>query len=131
MRFSFGPLLQLEMDNFVSEWNSHRIRKSNLAEVPSGISNVLFHFPELHGKFFKSSEFTILMGKNIGVQDHLCSVEASTIHEVEQLFCETPRLVSSEFENFAQAVMEEFAIPNPNSIDESLELFLKLTCILD
>ena len=64
--------------------------------------------------FVSNSEFTIvLMEKNIAA--HLCSVEALTIHEVEQLFCETPRLVSSEFENFAQAAMEEFAIPNPKN----------------
>ena len=32
-----------------SEWNSHRIRHSNMAETPSGIPNVIFDFPELQG----------------------------------------------------------------------------------
>ena len=58
VRFSFGPLLQLQLDNFVSEWNSHRIRKSNMAEVPPGIPDVLFNFPELHGKkLYQKSKF--------------------------------------------------------------------------
>ena len=49
VRFSFGPLIQKELDQFVTEWNNHRIRRSNMAEVPNGIPEVLFNFPNLKG----------------------------------------------------------------------------------
>ena len=49
VRYAFGHLIQIELDNFQSEWNSHRIRHSNMAETPSGIPNVIFDFPELQG----------------------------------------------------------------------------------
>lgn len=49
VRFAFGPLIQKELDNFVVEWNHHHIRSSSMAETPSGIPDVLFNFPGLHG----------------------------------------------------------------------------------
>ena len=51
-------------------------------------------------------------------QQYLCTVEASTVLDIQQMFCETPRLVSLEFEHLAQAVMEEFEISAPTSIPE-------------
>ncbi len=48
-RYTFGNLLQVQLQNFTREWNSHRIRPSKMAEAPSGIPNVLFEFPELEG----------------------------------------------------------------------------------
>ena len=39
-------LIQLELDDFQSEWNSHTIRHSNIVEAPPDILNVLFNFPE-------------------------------------------------------------------------------------
>ena len=47
------------------------------------------------------------------------------------MFCETPRLVSLEFEHLAQAVMEEFEISAPTSILEAVDLFLHLISVLD
>jgi len=49
IRFTFGPLIQKELDEFVTEWNHHWIRHSTMAELPSGIPNVLYDFPALHG----------------------------------------------------------------------------------
>lgn len=34
------------MDEFVKEWNCHRICSSNMAEQPSGVPN---EYPALHG----------------------------------------------------------------------------------
>ena len=34
---------------FTDEWNNHRIRQSRMAELPSGVPHVLWHFPALHG----------------------------------------------------------------------------------
>ena len=49
VRYTFGYLIQKELNGFVREWNSHRIRKSNIVEVPPGVPNVLFEFPGLQG----------------------------------------------------------------------------------
>ena len=53
VRYAFGPLIQEQLNAFLNEWNSHKIRKSKMAEAPDGIPNVLFEFPELKGKFQK------------------------------------------------------------------------------
>lgn len=49
VRYTFGPVLQKELNQFVNDWNTHCIRKSTMAEAPGGIPNVLFHFPGLKG----------------------------------------------------------------------------------
>ncbi len=41
IRSSFVPLIQVQLDNFVQEWNSHRIRPSKTADAPGGIPNVM------------------------------------------------------------------------------------------
>ena len=54
MRYCFGKIIQRELDDFVTEWNSHRIRLSKMVEAPSGVPNVLFSYPELHGILYKN-----------------------------------------------------------------------------
>lgn len=49
VRYTSGYLLKEELKQFMTEWNSHRIRPSKMAETPAGIPNVLFQFPELQG----------------------------------------------------------------------------------
>ena len=48
--FCFESIIEQELQDLVTEWNSHRIRSSKMAEVPAGKPDVLYHFPELHGK---------------------------------------------------------------------------------
>ena len=50
IRYSFGHMIQSELDRFAEEWNRHRIRRSHMAELPPGIPQVLYNFPDLHGK---------------------------------------------------------------------------------
>ena len=49
IRYSFGHLIQSELDRVAEEWNRHRIRQSHMEELPSGIPQVLYNFPALHG----------------------------------------------------------------------------------
>lgn len=37
MAFSFAKVLQQELDEFVTEWNGHRIRYNRRADCPAGI----------------------------------------------------------------------------------------------
>ena len=50
LRFAFGPLINEELSQFMVEWNSHRIRLSIMAEVPVGVPEILYRFPEINGK---------------------------------------------------------------------------------
>ena len=49
IRYSFGPLIQRELNVFADEWSNHRNHQSRMAERPSGVPHVLWHFPALHG----------------------------------------------------------------------------------
>ncbi len=48
IRYIFGPLIQTHLNQYLQEWNHHRIRFSRMAEIPAGIPEVLYRFPELH-----------------------------------------------------------------------------------
>ncbi|CAB4017237.1 Hypothetical predicted protein [Paramuricea clavata] len=41
--------MQQECTNFVNYWNSHRIRAQDKLEIPTGIPNHMFAFPENYG----------------------------------------------------------------------------------
>ena len=51
VRFCFGGIIQQQLQELVTEWNSHNIRHSNMAEVPAGKPDVLYYFPELQGRY--------------------------------------------------------------------------------
>lgn len=48
--FCFLPLLRRELKALMSSWNDHKIRKMKNAGCPSGIPNMLFTHPEVHGR---------------------------------------------------------------------------------
>ena len=62
----FIPVIQLEIDIFrKTVWNSHRIRKQRDAQLPKGIPDQVYAFPEQYGaeecgKFFFSISFGAL-----------------------------------------------------------------------
>ena len=43
------PIVQRECDIFVNYWNSHRIRGQDKLEIPAGIPDHIFSFPEQYG----------------------------------------------------------------------------------
>ena len=49
VRFCFGSLIAKELEEFMVTWNHHRITKSNMAETPSGVPDVLYYMPERSG----------------------------------------------------------------------------------
>ena len=58
MRFSFGPIIQEELNVLVNEWNHHYIRKSRHSETPGGIPEMLYFIPEESGKYNKYCLYT-------------------------------------------------------------------------
>ena len=49
LAFVVVPILSKELDDFVKDWNSHRIRPVSGAVSPSGIPKDLYAMPHLHG----------------------------------------------------------------------------------
>ena len=50
MAFVFIPVIGKEMDVFRETiWNSHRVRSQKEAQMPKGIPNHLYAFPEEYG----------------------------------------------------------------------------------
>ena len=50
LAFTFGNLLQRDLDAFVEEWNAHPIRKNRHAPSPHGCPNDIYDMPTLYGK---------------------------------------------------------------------------------
>jgi len=48
--FHFGPLFRKELDEFLQQWNHHRIHKNSMAECPGGIPEFLFNIPQCYCK---------------------------------------------------------------------------------
>jgi len=53
MSYLFIPVVQRECDLFVKIWNSHRIRQQHGLQLPAGIPNHLYAFPEQYGAMEK------------------------------------------------------------------------------
>ena len=50
LAFVFIPVIQKEIDIFYKcTWNTHRIRQQKDAQIPKGIPDHVFHFPENYG----------------------------------------------------------------------------------
>ena len=56
LAYVFIPIVQRECDIFVKYWNSHRIRGQDKVELPTGVPEHMFSFPEQYG------------GKNMGIK---------------------------------------------------------------
>jgi len=50
--YIFQPVISRECDLFVEYWNSHRIRQQADIELPTGVPNHMFDFPEKYGATF-------------------------------------------------------------------------------
>ena len=53
MAFVFVHLLQHDLDEFVQDWNSHIIRRSNHNTV-SGRPDDLYYLPHLYGELYET-----------------------------------------------------------------------------
>lgn len=58
LAYVFIPVVQRECDIFVRYWNSHRIRAQDKLEIPAGVPDHIFSFPEQYG------------GTNLGIPLH-------------------------------------------------------------
>lgn len=87
---------------------------------------IAFH---MHNSFPSSIPMMICI--YTGVEDYLCPVDDVLITEVKEMYSEEPALVVKEFATFALAVLSEYNLPQPNTVEQGLEIFFLLTHIID
>ena len=52
--YVFGDLLHKDLEEFVSDWNSHPIRKNRAVTTPHGCPIDIYDMPELYGKSYEA-----------------------------------------------------------------------------
>ena len=50
LAFTFGGVLQKDLDAFLLDWNVHPIRQNRLASSPHGCPDDIYDMPALYGK---------------------------------------------------------------------------------
>lgn len=120
-RYCFGQFIQNELDQFLEEWNSHRIRPSKKADAPAGIPNVMYHFPSLTGK---SIIIAVIIIRNAGTFNHAMSINDQTLDVVEDEFnCICENFVPKEFFLLAEIVRTFYGLPRPITFESAFDLF--------
>lgn len=66
-----------------------------------------------------------------GVDNYLCSTDPVVISELMEAYSDEPVMVCEQFEKFALAVLSQYDLPQPNTVDQALELFFLLTHIIE
>ena len=133
MQYSFGSILQMQLDQFVREWNCHRIRQSNMAELPNGVPEVLYNFPTLHGSSLQSTHYyhASCIAFIIGVEDYKRTVSNRHIYQAKQLFSEEPIMVCQYFKETADEILRVLRKDVPTNFNEALEVFFILSLLFD
>lgn len=110
MAYVYVPIMQRECNIFVDMWNNHRIRGQKDLELPTGIPNHMFSFPERYGA--ESMGIPILNEQLVEVAE-LSGIEAAQSEFIE--------------DELKQALRAK--IPNPEKIQskdaKNSYLFLK------
>ena len=110
LRFCFMGLIQSELDETRTLWNSQRIRKVRHSECPSGRPDVLYYLPS-----------------NQGARKHGLNIDARDI-ELAKSFCQVPSKIgcSQEMLAFALLLMSENDLESPAVANEAKDLYLTI-----
>ena len=109
LAFTFAPLLQKEVDEFVLYWNTHKIRANRLANCPSGIPDDLYDMPAhvgtlLHAPFLT----TACLLCYTGAADHLKSIQPAVWVKAMSEFSDAPPpFYTPQFEKAANDLLKE------------------------
>ena len=75
------PIIQRECDKFVDLWNSHMIRSQNNLELPNGVPNHMFSFPEQYGETQNGISVTNEFLQEVSTQSGLSIDNESTMYD--------------------------------------------------
>lgn len=107
LQYVYMPLLRKELQEFVEEHNSHRIRKQRGKKTPQGIPEDLYNFPELKG--FKQAGF-------VPEADDLLY-----LGQEQDLYREIPQFLTAEFRQCADSFFD-IGITKANAQDAYVAL---------
>ena len=110
------------------EWNHHRIRYSNMAEVPHGVPEVMYNFPEIHGKWVIIGIIIIASNNYLisGANDYKYYVSEQLLCEVDSNFCEEVDTVCPQYKSVADFILAYNNISIPTNFEEALEVYFFL-----
>ena len=116
------------------EWNSHRIRPSKMAETPkyivcfSGTKRYINQLTCL--KSHITDNYLSFQFLFIGNENYLHATENNAIQALDA-FHSSSRLVSPEFVELANTLIQEHNLPYPSNFRNSLELYFSLIHLID
>ena len=127
IRFCFGPIIQKQLDELVSEWNHHYIRESRNSETPGGVPEVLYFLPERSGEsdtLLDHYNLELLM--HAGAQDYKHEVDPDLLDYADSNYGTKSSLFSSLFGDYANRLREDYSIPTPTTVDDAILLYFLL-----
>ena len=111
LRFCYFNIIQEELNKVANQWNLHRIRPSNNAELPSGRPDVLYFLPRRQSP--RSYEYEIDV-------DDLDIAEGGYSEERPTWGCH------EAFAELALMIMENHGLTMPTTPNDAYYLFLRL-----
>ena len=104
-----------------------------MAEVPSGIPEVLYNFPTIHGGWAYNM-YIILTACIIcippclytGAQDYKHTISNQTISEVKLLLDKEPVMVCPRYQCLADNILKQYNISQPKNFEEGFGVYLFL-----
>ncbi|XP_049333540.1 uncharacterized protein LOC111189804 isoform X1 [Astyanax mexicanus] len=109
VRFCFTEVLQKDLDECVTLWNSHRIRTSRTASCPGGVPNELYYLPHRFGS----------RDCGFGIQQTELDVFPEARLSISP--CGDP-----DIQEYLDFVMEHIQLQMPNNWEAASELYLQL-----
>lgn len=111
LRYCFGDLIKQNIILVTQEWNKHSVRKQNTRNVPGGIPNLMFDYPE---KF--------------GTTDFKKEVDWEHVQRLKN-YTKEPVIVSPKFREFANLLLNFPA--KPTCAKDAYDLYLKLVDLIN
>ena len=115
-RFCFTGVLQQELDEFRTIWNTHRIRHVHNSECPAGKPDLLYNSPQRYGG--RDSSFDIM-------DQDLDLVTDDIVKEPLMFGC------SEDCERLSRIIMREHNLSYPQTVEEAKNLFQVLVDRID
>ena len=99
-----------------------------MAECPSGVPDLLYFAPHLHGKINPLLVYNAKVNCMLtitGVQDQKCAVDSLDL-EVAERHAGSVLALSPEFINLVTIIMQEDGLSKPNNPREAFDLYMHL-----
>uniref|UniRef100_A0A3P9JDE3 Integrase core domain-containing protein n=1 Tax=Oryzias latipes TaxID=8090 RepID=A0A3P9JDE3_ORYLA len=109
LRYSFGDVVQKDLDECVKLWNTHQIRPSRTASCPGGVPNELYYLPHRHGS--RDCGFIIQ-------HDELDAFPESSLS--------LPSCGDPNTQEYLHFVMDHNRFQKPENWESASELYMKL-----